>query len=126
MLNIEVVKKNVSELFDRGDKAGAMDFVLSLLSRYPDNSELCDISEDIRSQRMKIAFFCGLDGASFLWDIGMFAKSQYVVRFFDGSGVKEMQELMEWSDVSWFEWCTHLAAKGSSLPKVCKNIIRFG
>ncbi len=125
MLDIELVKTNVSDLFDRGDKAGAMEFVLSMLGRCPDNRELMDIAENIRCKRIKIAFFCGLDGVSFLWDIGMFAKSQYVVRFFEGGSEKEMQELMEWSDVSWFEWCTDLAARGSRLPKVCNNIIRL-
>lgn len=125
MLNIELVKKNVAILFDRGDKAGAMDFVLGTLSRYPDNRELIDIAEDIRRRRIKIAFFCGADGINFLWDIGMFAKSQYVVRFFEGFDFTKMQELMEWSDVSWFEWCTDFAARGSLLPKVCKNIIRL-
>jgi glycosyltransferase involved in cell wall biosynthesis len=36
-----------------------------------------------------------------------------------------MYELMKWSDISWFEWCTDLAMNGSKLPKVCKNIIRL-
>jgi hypothetical protein len=32
---------------------------------------------------------------------------------------------MQWSDISWFEWCTELARIGTNLPKVCRNIIRL-
>jgi glycosyltransferase involved in cell wall biosynthesis len=32
---------------------------------------------------------------------------------------------MKWSDISWFEWCTNLAAIASNKPKVCKMIVRL-
>jgi glycosyltransferase involved in cell wall biosynthesis len=32
---------------------------------------------------------------------------------------------MQWSDISWFEWCTELARIGSNLPKVCHSIVRL-
>ena len=36
-----------------------------------------------------------------------------------------MYEMMKWSDISWFEWCTDMAVEASKLPKVCKNIVRL-
>jgi hypothetical protein len=76
-------------------------------------------------QRPRIAFFCGGDGATFLRDIYSFAATQFDVRMFDGSTSDDVFELMKWSDISWFEWCTEFAEIGSKLPKVCKNIVRL-
>ena len=44
---------------------------------------------------------------------------------FEGNTTEQVRELMEWSDISWFEWCTNLAEIGSKMPKVCKSIIRL-
>ncbi len=77
------------------------------------------------SKKKRIAFFCGADGMTFLNSIMPFIKERFEVRFFEGNTPQQMQDLMEWSDVSWFEWCTNLAAVGSRLKKVCRNIIRL-
>jgi glycosyltransferase involved in cell wall biosynthesis len=79
----------------------------------------------VRPGKPKIAFFCGGDGVTFLWDIGMFAKERFNVWFFEGRTLEEAHELMRWSDISWFEWCTDFTAAASQLPKVCKNIVRL-
>jgi len=81
--------------------------------------------EVIRSKRPKIAFFCGGDGMGFLNEIIKFAKQRFQVHVFEEQTEEELYELMKWSDISWFEWCTNLAVIGSKQPKVCKNIIRL-
>jgi len=47
------------------------------------------------------------------------------VRLFEGKTEEELFELMKWSDISWFEWCTDLAVIGSRQQKVCENIVRL-
>jgi glycosyltransferase involved in cell wall biosynthesis len=80
----------------------------------------------ILTRRPKIAFFCGLRGdAKFLTDIYRFAERRFPVRFFEGASVDEMYQLMKWSDISWFEWCTDMVVEASKLPKVCKNVVRL-
>ena len=80
----------------------------------------------IRNKRPKIAFFCGLAGdVKFLTDIYTFVEQRFPVKFFEGRDVNQMHELMKWSDISWFEWCTDLAVEASKLPKVCKTIVRL-
>lgn len=73
----------------------------------------------------KIAFFCGADGPTFLGDIYAYLKRFYEVRFFEGQSKESLHELMQWSDISWFEWATNLAAVGLSFPKVCRTIVRL-
>jgi len=81
--------------------------------------------DQIKNRRAKIAFFCGADGPSFLNDIINYAKQRYPVRYFDGKTQQDVFELMQWSDISWFEWCTELAKIGADLPKVCHTIVRL-
>jgi glycosyltransferase involved in cell wall biosynthesis len=79
----------------------------------------------LKNKRAKIAFFCGSDGPAFLRDIIEYTTERYPVRFFDGKTEQDVSALMQWSDISWFEWCTELARIGTHLPKVCRNIVRL-
>jgi hypothetical protein len=79
----------------------------------------------IRSKRPKLAFFCGGDGMQFLDEVIEFVQQRFEVRLFEGQSQEDLYELMKWSDISWFEWCTNLAAIGSKQVKTCKNIIRL-
>lgn len=81
--------------------------------------------ERIKAGRAKIAFFCSADGPAFLNDIIEYTKQRYPVRYFKGKTRQDIFELMQWSDISWFEWCTELAKIGSELPKVCHTIVRL-
>ncbi len=125
MLNSEMISNKVNTLLQSGDKVRAMEVALSAAAVFPDSEELQRLVESVRSRRAKIAFFCGRDGVKFLWDIGMFAKTRFEVKFFEGQTLDEMHELMKWSDISWFEWCTELPVVASKLPRVCKNVIRL-
>jgi hypothetical protein len=62
---------------------------------------------------------------NFLQEIIEFTKKRFNVRVFEGKTEDELYELMQWSDISWFEWCTNLAAIASNKPKVCKMVVRL-
>lgn len=80
---------------------------------------------NLKNKRAKIAFFVGGDGQTFLKDIIEYTQQRYPVRIFEGKTSQDVYQLMQWSDISWFEWCTELAQIGSNFPKVCRNIIRL-
>jgi len=84
-----------------------------------------NIAPEAMGRRARMAFFCGGDGMTFLRDIFAFASQRFDVHLFDGRTADDVFELMKWSDISWFEWCTELAEIGSKLPKVCRNIVRL-
>jgi len=125
ILNPDILNRTANVFLDQDNKADAIEMLLRSLQIAPGQEILKPMLEVIHSKRARIAFFCGGDGMTFLNEIAEFAKHRYSVRFFESGDTNQMHELMRWSDISWFEWCTNLAVAGSQLPKVCKNIIRL-
>jgi pentatricopeptide repeat protein len=125
ILNPDILNRTANVFLNQDNKAESVEMLLRSLQILADQEVLKPMIEVIRSKRAKIAFFCGGDGMTFLNEIAEFAKRRFPVRFFEGGDINQMRELMKWSDISWFEWCTNLAVAGSQLPKVCKNIVRL-
>ncbi len=125
ILNPEQLNRTAKLFLDQDDKAGAVEVLLRSMSIWPGQEILEHMLTVIKSKRVKIAFFCGADGSTFLEHICDFLKDRFEIRPFTGRTEQELYELMEWSDISWFEWCTDLAVIGSNGPKVCKTIVRL-
>jgi hypothetical protein len=125
ILNADVLNRAATIFLNQNDKANAIEMLLRSQQMWSDQEILKPAIEIIRSKRPKIAFFCGGDGMTFLDKIIEFTKQRFRVRVFEGRTENELYELMRWSDISWFEWCTNLAVAASQMPKVCKNIIRL-
>lgn len=125
ILNADILNRTATVFLNQGDKAGAIETLLRSQQAWPEQVLLEPMIEVIRSKRPKIAFFCGADGMTFLNEIVEFTKQHFKVQVFEGKTESELYELMKWSDISWFEWCTNLAAAASNMPKVCRNIVRL-
>jgi glycosyltransferase involved in cell wall biosynthesis len=125
LLTPDILNRAANAYLDKGDTVGAIEMLLQSLSMAPNQDILRPMVEVIRNKRPKIAIFCGSDGPAFLKDIVEFIKPRFEFRIFEGKTEQELYELMKWSDISWFEWCTEYAVAASKMPKVCKNIIRL-
>lgn len=126
ILNADVLNRTANVFLSQGNKAGAIEVLFRSLQIFPNQEVLKPMMDLIRSKRPNIAFFCGLTGdLKFLTDIYDFTKCRYQTRLYEGQSVEQIYELMKWSDISWFEWCTNLAVMVSKLPKVCKSIVRL-
>ena len=125
LLDISLVNKIAEAFSAQDDLASAMDVLQRGRQALPQASELDSRIESLRGRRAKIAFFVGGDGPMFLNDIIAYARRRYEVRVFEGTTGQQLHDLMRWSDISWFEWCTELARIGTGLPKVCRTIVRL-
>ena len=125
ILNADILNRTATILLNQGDKVNAVEVLIRSLQISPQQKLLPPMMDVIKTKRPKIAFFCGGDGMTFLNEIADFTKQRFQTRVFEGQTKEELYKLMQWSDVSWFEWCTDLAAAASNLPKVCKNIVRL-
>ena len=125
IMNADLLNRTANVFLNQQNKAGAVEMLIRSLEILPEQKILFPMLEVIRSKRAKVAFFCGGDGMNFLDEIYKFMEQRFEVRLFEGKSENELYELMQWSDISWFEWCTDLAVLGSKNPKVCDNIIRL-
>lgn len=125
ILNPDMLNRAATALLDQNEKGEALELLLHSLKMSPDQRVLKPMVEVIRSKRPKIAFFCGGQDPKFLTEIHRFTKERFPVEVFTGTSTAQMYELMKWSDISWFEWCTEYALEASKLPKVCRTIVRL-
>jgi len=125
ILTPELLNRTARLFLDQGNKAGAMEVLLRSMDNWPGQEILAHMLTVIKSKRPRIAFFCGADGSTFLDPVRNYLKNRFEIRIFTGRTEQELYDLMRWSDISWFEWCTDLAVIGSNGPKVCETVIRL-
>lgn len=125
ILDEPLIEQTASQFIQRQDWTGAAETIRRAMRTFPQSETLKAVREQIQPHRAKIAFFCGNDGMTFLKDIVEALGQRHPVRFFEGTTTQQMAELMRWSDISWFEWCTNLAQLGSAMPKVCRTLVRL-
>lgn len=125
LLDATLIRQCAQAFCAQNDLASAMDVLCRGRDNLPDAADLDRQIETLRDKRAKIAFFVGGDGDTFLKDIIAYTRRRYPVRLFDGKTTADVHELMRWSDISWFEWATNLAAEASKMPKVCRTIVRL-
>jgi hypothetical protein len=125
ILDQALVQAIVAQFIQGQDFASAAQTLGRAERALPQSDVLDTLAQQIKTKRAKIAFFCGADGPTFLNPIISALGRGFPVQVFEGTNTQQMAELMRWSDLSWFEWATNLAQLGSTLPKVCRTIVRL-
>ena len=124
ILNSDILNRTANLLLARDNKADAIEMLHRSLEISPDQKILEPMIDVIRSKMPKVAFICSDNGMRFLDGITESVKQRFQVRFFEEKAEQGLYQLMEWSDICWFE-PGPLAAAASKLPKLCKNIVRL-
>ncbi len=124
-LGPDIINRIADLYVNQGNKSGAVEVLLRSIRLWPNQEIIRYMLTVIKNKRPKIAVFCGADGMTFFNHINVYLNERFEIRVFEGSTQQELNELMQWSDISWFEWCTDLAVAGTNAPKVCKNIVRL-
>ena len=124
ILNSDILNRTANVLLARDNKAGAIEMLHRSLEIAPDQKILEPMIDVIRSKMPKVAFICCNDDTSFPDGITESLKQRFHVRFYEDRAEEELYELMEWSDICWFE-PGPLITPALKLPKLCKNIVRL-
>jgi tetratricopeptide (TPR) repeat protein len=81
--------------------------------------------EQLRSRRAKIAFSAGGVNAQLPEAIVEYMQQRYPVRVYEGRDAADIQELMQWCDICWFEGWGEVTETGTYGAKICKTIVRL-
>ena len=81
-------------------------------------------SDNERIRNKKIAIFA--NHKTFVADIiEQLKRDNNDVREFTSGKLHNMLELMDWADLSWFEWCDNLLIEATKHPKKCSIVCRL-
>lgn len=126
VLNADVLNRTADVFINQHNKGDAIEMLLRSLRVWPDQEMLHPMLEVIRSKRPKIAIFSDAESGSYLDDIGSFLKDRFDICTAENPSDEKLRNMMEWSDISWFDNCLDLAVKASRNAGICQIIIRAG
>ncbi len=82
-----------------------------------------DAPPRIEVVNQKIAFFA--NHQTFVTNILKDLSGENEVRVFQGQSTEEMQDMLSWADIAWFEWCDDLLIEATKQPKTCRILCRL-
>jgi hypothetical protein len=88
-------------------------------------SLLTERIEQLRAKRAKVTFFSGGVDMKRLNAIVEYMQQRYPVRVYEGRNATDIHDLMQWSDICWFEGCGEVTETGTRGPLTCKTIVRL-
>jgi len=124
ILNIDVLNRTATMLLDQDKRGHAVEVLLRSFRLWPEQEVLTPILQVIRGGRPKIAFFrtgTGEDGA--LADAWAFVEQRFQTAFHEDHPGDDLRELMEWSDIAWFDGGGEMVVAASKLPQKGKTIV---
>jgi pentatricopeptide repeat protein len=124
ILNSDIFNRTANLLLAQDNKAGAIEMLHQSLEIAPDQKILEPMIDIIRSKMPKVAFISDGKYMGLPDEMIECIKRGFQVRLFEGQMEEELCELMEWSDICWFE-PSHLVVAASKLPKLCTHIVRM-
>ncbi len=125
LLTSDLANRTAKGLLDSGNMDGSAEALIWSLKLCPDQDVLIPMLEVIRSKRPKVAFFCETEDLKFLEDIFGYISARFETEMLRPSTDRQLQEMLQWCDIAWFEWCTNHVLTASWLPKVCRTIVRL-
>jgi len=124
ILNIDVLNRTATMLLDQDKKGLAVEVLLRSFRLWPEQEVLNPILQVIRSRRPKIALFrngTGDDGV--LADAWAFVEQRFQTAFHEDHPGDNVRDLVEWSDIAWFDGGGDKVVEASKLPRTGKTIV---
>jgi len=124
ILNVDVLNRAATLLLDQGKKGQAIEVLLRSFRLWPEQEILKPILDVVRSKRPKVAFLrCGTSDDGVLADVCEFVQQRFVTEFHFGADARKVAELIQWSDIAWFDGGGEMAIEVSRRPRRKKTIL---
>lgn len=123
VLNADVLNRAATVFLNQNNKGDALEMLLRSLRVWPDQDVLHPMLEVIRARRPKVALFSDEQGKERLDGLAAFVGERFQCRTAHSPGEGLLHELMNWSDISWFEQCPELAAMAAKSTSTCRKVL---
>jgi len=124
ILNVEVLNRAATMLLDQDKKGLAVEVLLRSFRLWPEQEVLTPILEVIRNGRPKVAFVrsdANEDGV--LAEAWAYVQQRFQTAFREDHPSDDLRELMEWSDIVWFDGGGDAVVQALQLPRPGKAIV---
>jgi hypothetical protein len=125
ILNADCFNRTANMFLEQGAYGSAIEMLLRSLSISDNQEILHPMIEVIRSKRVRVAFFTS-ECSERLESIFNFVKQRFVAELHIGSSVEEVQRVLEWCDIAWFDGCDGVVEQICRLKNRCKVVVRAG
>ncbi len=124
ILNVDVLNRTAAMLLDQGRKGPAVEVLLRSYRLWPEQEVLRPMLDVIRSKRPTVAFFRNGEGAEgALADICEFVQQRFRTEFYEGRHPEGIRDLMQWSDIAWFDGGGEMAVEASRVGGPTRTIL---
>jgi hypothetical protein len=116
VLNVDLLNRIATMLLDQRKKGPAIDVLLRSCRIWPEQKVVGPMLDVIRSRRPKVAFFrCGAGEDGALAEACAHVGQRFQMEYGVAQMPTGMAELMDWSDIAWFD------GGGDIVAEICKT-----
>jgi glycosyltransferase involved in cell wall biosynthesis len=124
MLSADLLNRAADAFLKQESFGGALEMLLRSLEVNSQQEILQPMVEIVRSKRPRLAIFAAVedDRTQAVHD---YARKRFPTELHVGRRADEIRNILEWSQISWFEGCDELITAVSRTPKACSTILRL-
>jgi tetratricopeptide (TPR) repeat protein len=124
VLNVDVLNRVAAMLLDQGKMGPALEVLLRSQRVWPGQQVLASALQVILAKRPKVAFFhCGSGEDEVLGDACRFIQQRFRTELRANADPIRMAQLMDWSDISWFDGGGAAMAEALRVGKARKIVV---
>ena len=121
ILNPDIINRTANAFLEAGDTGSAVEMMLMSIKDFNSGQALQPMIDIIRGKRPKIAFFGINENDGFF----NFASERFMTVSFSGKDSQELADIIQWSDIAWFDNCDETLSRTLALPAVSKIVVRI-
>lgn len=125
LLSADLLNRTADAFLKQESFGGAMEMLLRSLEVNPQQEILQPMLEIVRTKRPRLAVFTASEDDR-TRGVHDYARKRFPTELHVGKRAEEIRQILEWSQISWFEGCDELITAVSHAPRACSTILRLG
>ena len=124
LLSADLLNRTADAFLKQESFGGAMEMLLRSLEVNPQQEILQPMLEIVRTKRPRVALFAACEDDR-TRAVHEYARKRFPTELHVGKRAEEIGQVLEWSQILWFEGCDDLISAVSQMPRACSVILRL-